>query len=176
MVTRVARNTPVSACQRILEIGPVTVPPTADLLEVVRISAAHPATRTIGVVDGDGRLIGVLRVLRLSESIVARVAPEALLADIRDAEAVGRFTHAVEDQVAGDIMEPPATITPEATVGEAFRLMHRHRVTGLYVIDPEGRPTGYLDLLELAMLYADAIESEREPTAGGSPTESSRAR
>jgi predicted transcriptional regulator len=146
----------------LLAIGPLLVRREDDLLDIVRRSAEQPATRTIGVIGDDGRVVGVIRVLRLTESIVARVAPEALMAGIQDAAAVGRFGHAVEDRIASDIMEPPATISPEATVSEAFREMHRHRVTGMYVVDRDGRPTGYIDLLELAIRLVDALEDERD--------------
>jgi CBS domain-containing protein len=158
---RLARQSRVADCQDLLGIGPLLAHREDDLLEVVRRSAAQPATRTIGVVDEDGRIIGIIRVLRLTESIVARVAPEAVMAGIKDAAEVARFGHAVEDRIAGDIMEPPATISPEATVSEAFREMHRHSVTGMYVVDSEGRPTGYVDLLELAIRLVDALEEER---------------
>lgn len=159
---RLARQTRVADCQDLLAISPLLVHQDDDLLDVVRRSANQPATRTIGVIDDEGRVIGIIRVLRLTESIVARVAPEAVMAGIRDAVEVGRFGHAVEDRIAGDIMEPPATISPEATVSEAFREMHKHRVTGMYVVDAEGRPTGYVDLLELAIRLTDALEEERE--------------
>jgi CBS domain-containing protein len=158
---RLARQSRVADCMDLLEIAPLLVHREDDLLEIVRRSAVQPATRTIGVVDEGGRVIGIIRVLRLTESIVARVAPEAVMAGIRDLAEVGRFGHAVEDRIAGDIMEPPATISPEATISEAFRDMHRHRVTGMYVVDSEGRPTGYVDLLELAIKLVDALEEER---------------
>lgn len=123
----------------------------------MRRSAAQPATRLIGVVDDDGRLVGVLPILRLVDSMVARVDPEALLADIADIADVARFGHAVEARTAAEVMLEPAAVAPEAPIGEAFRLMHRRHLSGLYVVDPDGRPTGYLDLLEMALVYVDAL-------------------
>ena len=158
---RLARQSRVADCQDLLAIGPLLVHQEDELLDVVRRSSVQPATRTIGVVDEEGRVIGIIRLLRLTESIVARVAPEAIMAGLKDAAEVGMFGHAVEDRFAKDIMEPPATISPDATVSEAFREMHRHRVSGMYVVDSEGRPTGYIDLLELAIRLADALEEDR---------------
>jgi CBS domain-containing protein len=97
-------------------------------------------------------------ILRLAESVVAHVVPEALLSDIADIADVARFGHAVESRTAADIMLEPASVMPEATLGEAFRLMHHRRLSGLYVVDADGRPTGYLDLLELAVAYVNALE------------------
>jgi CBS domain-containing protein len=155
---RLARQTTVAACQALLEIEPLIVGLGEDLHEILRRSAAQPATRLIGVVDDAGRLVGVLPILRLAESVVAHVVPEALLADIADIADVARFGHAVEARTAADVMLEPASIRPAGTLGEAFRLMHQRRLSGLYVVDDDGRPTGYLDLLELAVAYVDALE------------------
>jgi CBS domain-containing protein len=133
----------------------------------MRRAAAQPATRLIGVVDDDGRLVGVLPILRLVETVVARVVPESLLTDIHDIADVARFGHAVEARTAAEAMVEPAAIAPEATVSEAFRLMHQRRLSGLYVVDQQGRPTGYLDLLELALVYVDALETAQGPESGG---------
>jgi CBS domain-containing protein len=161
-----ARHTPVSACQQRLAIEMLLVGAGDDLLVVMRQSAARPETRVIGVIDDEGKLVGVLPVLRLAEAVVSRVAPEALLADISDIGDVARFGHAVESRVVRDVMVEPGVVRPEATLDEAFRLMHQRHLSGLYVVDPEGRPTGYLDLLELVLLYVDALEAP-PPTSSG---------
>jgi CBS domain-containing protein len=155
---RLARQTPVAVCQALLAIEPLVVNRGEDLHTVLRRSAAQPATRLIAVVDDAGRLVGVMPILRLAESVVAHVVPEALLSDIADVADVARFGHAVEARTAADVMLEPASVTPEATLGEAFRLMHQRRLSGLYVVDADRRPTGYLDLLELAVAYVDALE------------------
>jgi CBS domain-containing protein len=77
---------------------------------------------------------------------------------------VARFGHAVEARTVADAMLEPASIRPDATIGEAFRAMHQRRLSGLYVVDPDGRPIGYLDLIELAIAYLDAIEAEQRAT------------
>lgn len=158
---RLARQTTVEACQASLNIEPLLVPVSADVVEIMRRAAAQPQTRVIGVVDDRGLIIGAIPILRLAESVIARVVPEAFLADAADVASVARFTHSIEDRTARDVMLAPAVIAPEATIGDAFRLMHQRRISGLYVIDLDGRPTGYLDLLELALRYADALDADR---------------
>ena len=156
---RLAKQTTVAACQRLLAIEPLIVH-EADLVgAVMRRSAAQPETRLVGVVDSDGILTGVIPILRLAEGVIARVVPESLMADISDIADVARFGHAVEARTAKEAMLPPASIAPEATIGDAFKAMHHLRQSGLYVVDPDGRPTGYLDLLELAIRYLDALEA-----------------
>jgi CBS domain-containing protein len=161
---RLARQTTVEACQASLKIEPLLVGASADAVEVMREASRQPETRLIGVVDDDGRMIGVIPILRLAESLIARVVPEAFLADTADVASVARFTHSIEDRTARDIMIEPAVIGPQATIGDAFRLMHQRRLSGLYVIDPDRRPTGYLDLLELAIRFADALDADDHPT------------
>jgi CBS domain-containing protein len=113
------------------------------------------------VTGPDGRIIGVIPILRLAESIIARVSPESLLANVGDLAAAARFTHSIEDRTAADIMLEPATILGTATVADAFRKMRQRSLSGLYVVDEQERPTGYLDLLELAVRSADELDVDR---------------
>lgn len=155
---RLAQQTTVEACEALLEIGPLIVAETTDLRDVVRAAARQSGTRLIGVVDGSDRLVGVIPVTRVAESIVARVVPEALLIDVEDAATATEFSHSMEDRVAADIMLPPVVVSRSDTIGHAFRLMHERRLGGVYVVDDDGRPTGYLDLLELALVYVRALD------------------
>lgn len=168
---RLARHTTVAACQALLAIEPLLVKSDADILDIVRSAANQPSTRLIGVVDAGGRLVGVIPVTRVAESVVARVVPESLLVDVADSESAARFSHSLEDRVAADIMLPPATARPSDTIGAAFRLMHQRRLGGLYIIDDDGRPTGYLDLLELAIVYVRAL-AQGTPADGAAGTDS----
>jgi CBS domain-containing protein len=167
---RLAKQTSVATCQALLEIEPLLVPLEADLLDVVGRSARQPGTRLIGVVDADGVLAGVIPITRLAESIVARVVPEALLIDVEDMATAETFRHSVVDRVASAIMLPPATTKATETIADAFRTMHSLRLAGLYIVDADGKPTGYLDLLELALVYAAALR-ESVGHDGGSPPE-----
>lgn len=172
---RLARDTTVEACQALLGIEPLLVSRDTDLLDVVRSAGRQPATRVIGVVDHAGRIVGVIPVTRVAESIVARVAPESLLIDVEDEASAVRFSHSVEDRIAADVMLPPATTVPAATIGTAFREMHRRRLGGLYIVDDAGRPTGYLDLLELAIVYVRALEAAAEDDEGAPGAEGTAA-
>src|SRR5918995_1126688 len=160
---RRARQTPVSACMKLLPIEPLLVQQGADPLSIVRAAAAQPETRLIGVLDADGVLVGVLPTLRLAETVVARVSPETLLAGLADLEEAARFGHEVGARRVSDVMLPPASIQASATVDDAFRLMHARHLSGLYVVDAAGRPTGYLDLLEVTIRYLEALEGDGPP-------------
>jgi CBS domain-containing protein len=160
---RSARLTPVSDSVARLAIEPLLAHVGDDPLVVARRAGDHPQTRLIGVIDDDGRLVGVVPVARLAEAVIVRLSPEILLAGIADLDDAARFGHAVTARSIGDVMLPPDAIEPTATIEDAFQRMHAHRWSGLYVVDPAGRPTGYLDLLELTMRYVEALESDTPP-------------
>lgn len=159
--TREVRHRPVSACVSLLDIEPLLVHPEDDPLTVMHVAAARPQTRVLGVVDESGVLVGVLSIVRLAEAVIVRVAPETLLADITDAEGAARFGHAVNARSVSDVMLEPAIVRADDTIDEAFRRMHARRLSGLYVVDDGGRPTGYLDLTELTMYFVEALEADR---------------
>jgi CBS domain-containing protein len=143
-------RTPISAAGDLLAIAPVLVAADDGLESVIRRAAASPSTRVLGVVDPSGVLIGVLTPHDLVAAVVGRLAPGALLTQIHDADGLGEFARYVEADVAGDLMRPPAVLPETATLGDAFNLMSVRDLSGAYVVDDAGRPTAYLDGLELA--------------------------
>ena len=163
--TRRVRHSPVSESVSLLPIEPLLVHPDDDPLTVMRRASEQPQTRVLGVVDDAGVLVGILSTVRLAEAVIVRVSPETILADISDLADAARFGHAVGARTVGDVMLPPASVPPTATVDEAFRRMHARHLSGLYVVDDAGRPTGYLDLLELTMRYVEALEADDDPAA-----------
>jgi CBS domain-containing protein len=159
--TRQVRHLPVAAAVDRLSIEPLLVHRDDDPLEVMHRVAEQPQTRVLGVVDDAGIVVGVLSIIRLAQAVVVRVAPETVLSEISDLADAASFGETVGAATVGDVMLPPATIRGDATVDEAFRRMHARRLSGLYVVDASGRPTGYLDLLELTMRYVEALEADR---------------
>ena len=150
---RRARSTPVADAEGLLAIPPLLVTEDADIVEVLRQASAQPQTRVIGVVDANGILIGVLPILRLAEAYLSHVSPEVVLSDISDLAALRDYGRVIEARTAGDAMVPPVTVTATQFIDHAFRLMHSRHISGAYVVDAGGRPTGYLDLLELVALF-----------------------
>ncbi len=148
--TPLPARAPVSAAEGLLAIEPVLVTADDHLDEVIRRAGAAPSTRVLGVVDAAGVLVGVVSSHDLVAAVVGRLAPGALLTEIRDVDDVQEFDRYLEATVAGDLMAPPAALLPTATMAEAFRLMHVRGLSGAYVVDDEGRPIGYVDGLELA--------------------------
>ena len=160
-----AKRTPVSDVEHSLDIEPTVVDVYTPLAEVARRAIANPRTRVLAVVDADQRLVGLLPVLRLVEEIVAQASPEVLMADVTDFESAARFGREIGAHVAGDLMGPARFLRPDSSVGQAFRAMHEHRLSGLPLVDSDGRVIGYVDLLELALRYLDELPPDRSTTA-----------
>jgi CBS domain-containing protein len=149
-------RTPITAAEGLLAIEPVLVAADDHLDVVIRCAGASPATRVLGVVDAEGILIGVVTSHDLVAAVVGRLAPGALLTQIHDADGMEEYARYVEATIAGDLMRPPATLPETATMAEAFHLMHLRDLSGVYVVDAAGRPTAYLDGLELAAAVVTA--------------------
>jgi CBS domain-containing protein len=143
-------RTPIRAAEGLLAIKPVLVGADDPLDSVIQRAASAPSTRVLGVVDGDGILVGVVIPHDLVAAVVGRLTPGALLTQIHDVDGVGEYGRYVEAKVARDLMRPPAALTDAATLAEAFHLMYLRELSGAYVIDDAGRPIGYIDALELA--------------------------
>jgi CBS domain-containing protein len=107
-------------------------------------------------VDPAGVLIGIVTSHDLVAAVVGRLVPGAPLTRIHDVDGVGEYGRYVEAKVAGDLMRPPAALPKTATLAEAFHLMYLRDLSGVYVVDAAGRPTGYLDGLELAAAVVSA--------------------
>lgn len=102
--------------------------------EVVRRMRDHRVSG-VPVVRGDGRVLGVIS----TGDLILKEDPE-LEGDGRWFE--GRRHHHDRSKAGGvsaeEIMTtPPLTIAPDATLGEAARLMHDRRVKRLPVVDPD---------------------------------------
>lgn len=143
-------RTPLSTAEGSLGIEPVLVAPGDPLDIVIARAGASPSTRVLGVVDAAGVLIGVVSSRDLVATIVGRLAPGALLADVHDVDGMAQYDRYVEARVAADLMREPAVLQSTATLGEAFRLMQERDLSGVYLVDRDGRPVGYVDGLELA--------------------------
>jgi arabinose-5-phosphate isomerase len=100
------------------------VTPDARMSEAILVMTAK-SFGCVGVGDADGMLIGVV-----TDGDLRRHMDDALLA-----------------RRVAEIMNPdPKTISAAALAAEALGLMNRIAITALFVVDDNGRPTGFLHL------------------------------
>jgi CBS domain-containing protein len=150
----------------------VRVAPETGFRGILALLAEFHIT-AVPVVDGDDRPIGIVSEADLMRVQAAQDDPSGLLA----APAAGGGREAA---TAGELMTSPAICTsPGTSVVAAARLMNRHQVKRLPVVDGNGRLVGMVsrsDLLRVFLRDDQAIRSEivedvLAQVAGVSPAE-----
>jgi len=106
------------------------------------------------VVDGDGRIVGVIS----EKDFLARMGLEQPATFLRiiahclttkGCMAIALRNHAVREMMTA----PPVTAGPEITVGEISRLFIDRRINRLPIVDPDGRPLGIVTRTDLVQSY-----------------------
>jgi len=106
------------------------VPATAAMKDVV-YEMSRKRFGITGVVDGDGRLAGVI-----SDGDLRRL--------------LERHGSRAMELTAGEAMSRgPKTIAPGAFATEALLGMEERKITSFFILDAEGRPAGVLHLHDL---------------------------
>jgi acetoin utilization protein AcuB len=135
----------------------VTVVPEVTLPEAHQLMTVEEVRR-LPVVDGDGRLVGIVTI-----------------GDIRSAEpspattlSIWEMNYLLSSLPVEKIMtRQPRTITAEATIGEAARIMLEQRISGLPVVDAAHRVVGIItesDIFSMVVLHEWSQEhAERNP-------------
>ncbi len=135
----------------VITIGPeMTLPEAHQLM-------AREEIRRLPVVDKSGQLIGIVS-----------------LGDVRSAEpspatslSIWELNYLLSTLTIGKIMTAnPFTISPDATLGEAARMMLEQRVSGLPVVDETRHVVGIITESDIfAMVVLHEWGGEREPEA-----------
>jgi CBS domain-containing protein len=130
---------------------------------LVRLLKEHHVS-ALPIVDEDGRLVGIVSEadLLLKEEV----------SETQDHGFLGRSRRRIdaakgEGLTARDVMTRDViAIRPNAPPGEAARVMHRHHVKRLPVIDRGGRITGIVSRGDLLKVFLRADDSIREEIVG----------
>jgi CBS domain-containing protein len=164
----VTQQTPIAEADRLLSMEPVVVRKEASLQEVAEQAVRNTGCRVIAVVDEDDRLVGVLPVRVLVNDIFLKIVPEEFLGEIEDFEAVLQYAGHIGARLCGDVMRDPASVQPHDTVRDAFRIMHAAKLNGLPITDTDNRVVGYVDQLELLLVWLRASGREKllQPPSG----------
>jgi CBS domain-containing protein len=104
------------------------------------------------VLDGDGRVVGIVSEadLMLKEEFPDGPREARLFEGRRRREARAKAAGAM----AVELMTSPAiTIGPDASIAEAARLLHRHQIKRLPVVDPAGPLLGIVSRADLLKVF-----------------------
>ena len=165
----ITQHTAIRDADRLLSIAAVVVAPDDDLQRVAEAAAGQPAARVVAVADDRGPLQGVIPVRVLVNEIFMKIVPEEFLGDITDLDDVLKYAKHVGARTARDIMLPPVSVGLDETVRTAFERMHRSRLNGLPIVDDQSRVVGYVDQLELLLVWvrASGLGTMLEPRREG---------
>jgi CBS domain-containing protein len=139
----------------------VTLTKQTPFVEIVRLMTVHKIS-ALPVVDGQGRVIGIVSeadLLRKEEYQDEQDGVHLLEGRRRRIARAKAAGH-----TAGELMSAPVvTVSPEASVPVAAKLLARHGVKRMPVVDEKGRLVGIVsraDLLRLFLRPDEAIRRE----------------
>ena len=145
----------------IMTTDPVKVTGNTHLKEAARLMVRHRVSG-LPVVDEAGKLIGILSEGDFIRREADRDRPQGVsLLDAVFGE--GELQPVGAETVAEIMTRSVVTITPEATVGEAARVMGRRSVKRLPVVDLEGELVGIVSRSDIVGAFTkpdDVIEDE----------------
>ena len=154
----IALATPISEADQLLTMEPVVVDVADSLHQVAEQAVQNTACRVIAVVEQGQRLVGVIPVRALVNDIFLKIVPEEFLAEITDFEAVLKYAKHLGARTARDVMLDPVSVRRDETVRDAFERMHGSKLNGLPITDADGLVTGYVDQLELLLVWVHASD------------------
>jgi CBS domain-containing protein len=153
------RRTTVREADQLSVIAPNRIPLDYTLAEIVESIERAPRTLTLAVVDAAGRLQGVIPFQQSVDEVFIQIAPEEFLAAIQDradAEEYAVKSRLSAAATAAAMMRPPVAVREDETVLAAFRKMHQADLRGLPIVDADQVVIGYIDLLELVLVWMRA--------------------
>src|SRR5918996_6119753 len=156
----ITQGTRIADADALLSIGPVIVRGDESLHQIAEKAVANTGCRVIAVVDADDRLTGVIPVRVLVNDIFLKIVPEEFLGEILDLEGALKYAEHVGARTARDIMLPPVSVRRDESVKDAFERMHAGKLNGLPITDDAGRVVGYVDQLELLLVWVRATGSQ----------------
>ena len=167
----ITQSTSIDEADRLLSIGPVVVRSDESLRQIAQKAVDNPGCRVISVVDNDRRLVGVIPVRVLVNDIFLKILPELFLGEIVDVDAALKYASHVGARVASDIQVPPVSVRREETIRDAFARMHDAKLNGLPILDDGGAVVGYVDQLEILLVWVRSTgrESLLEPPGHDDP-------
>jgi len=146
--------------RQVMTTDPVTATPATPLKSLVDILVTQKVN-AVPIVSAQGKVVGVVTETDLLKKQELQRDPDGRRPPRMSNRAWRTIATAA---TAGELMSThPATVRPDATVAEAARLMERHQVTCLPVVDDGGKPLGMVDprdLLRVLLRPDEAIRAD----------------
>ncbi len=147
------REMPVSEAAKLLAIEPVVVNSGASLLEAVAAMSKSPSAHVAAIISRTGHLLGLVTLRNLADHIFFGIMPEVFYGEVTtDMDRSLDFGEMANVHNIADLMIDPVSVHASDTVGQAFRLMHTHDLSGLPIVDDNNHVVGFVGMLELLEL------------------------
>ena len=146
------RDMPVRQAADLIKSDVVIVPANAGMSEVVNAMQKNPSTQVAAVVSREDHLLGLVTLRSLADHVFFGIMPELFFSEVFDQEQAEEFGKMSKVRSVSDCMIPPIAVHASNSVREAFRLMHKNKLSGLPIIDDDNHIVGFLGLLELLTL------------------------
>ena len=155
------RDMPVKEAADLLKIEPVIVHSGDPLLEAARAMSNSPSAHVAAVVSSTGHLLGLVTLRALADHIFYSITPEIFYGEVSsDLERSLDFGEMANVHNVADIMMEPISVHANDTVEQAFRLMHRHDLTGLPITDDNNHVVGFVGMIDLLDLILKVEQSK----------------
>ena len=146
----------------IMERDPIAVGRDDDVESVIRVLREHELPG-VPVVDGSGKLVGIITendlILRDEQADLHLPHHLDIMGGVIYLESMKHFEERIKKACASkgeDMMTPdPITVTPDAPVEEAAKLIAKHKHNRLPVVDDGGRLVGVVTRLDVLDAITD---------------------
>ena len=146
----------------IMERDPIAVGRDDDVESVIRVLREHELPG-VPVVDGSRNLVGIITendlILRDEQADLHLPHHLDIMGGVIYLESMKHFEERIKKAFASkaeDMMTPnPITVTPDAPVEEAARLIAKHKHNRLPVVDDDGRLVGVVTRLDVLDAITD---------------------
>ncbi len=132
-----------------MTVDPTTVGPRDSLQKVIELLRRRDI-RSVPVIEG-GKLVGIV-----SDRDIRQVAPAYPL--FRDEEEIRRYTEKLA--VTAAMTADPMTISPDAPLVQAAKVLETYRISSLPVVDGE-KLVGMISVMDLLRAFVEQNEDAR---------------
>ncbi|MBT3337498.1 MAG: CBS domain-containing protein [Anaerolineae bacterium] len=149
----ILRDTPIEKLNAMMDLKPTVVNLDTPLEEIASAMAQQPRVHVASVISSDDRLVGLLTLRTLANSLFFHILPEEFISEITDVEKMMDFASRTRRRTAEDAMKPAVWVKRGETAKDAFIRMHDNDLPGLPLVDERYHVIGYINLLELVGLF-----------------------
>lgn len=158
------RKTPVSEIIPLLNLQPTLVQMNTPLLEVLAALLANPGMPAACVVNGEGRLMGVIPIKALADVLMIPVMPERYINDPAEYEKALQYAKITTEHIAVNVMRDPIFMHEEDALEDVYLQMRQYNLSGCPVVDQAYHVRGFVTLLGMMAVCFPANRGAQPPT------------